>query len=60
MDLYKEDMKKVELLQKKQAEEKAKKEAQKEKATPGTGASVEEIDEDEAMKIELENLRKKQ
>ena len=55
--LYKEDMRKKEMLQKKAAEEKAKKEAAK---TAGSGATVEEIDEDEAMKIELENLRKRQ
>lgn len=58
MALYKEDQAKEEQLKAKQAEEKAKKEAAK--AAAGSGATVEEVDEDEAMKIELENLRKRQ
>ena len=56
MQLFREEKKKQEVLQKKKMEEKYKKEA-----PPKTsGATVEEISEDEAMKIELENLRKRQ
>lgn len=38
------------------AEEKAKKEAEKKKDVPMSGATVEEIDDEEAKKIELQNL----
>ena len=41
------------MIKKKQAEEKAKKEAAKKANEAGSGATVEEIDEDEAKKIEL-------
>lgn len=57
--LFREDQKRQELIKKKQAEEKAKKEAAKKANEAGSGATVEEIDEDEAKKIELQELAKK-
>ena len=55
MLLFREDKKKEQLLQQKKA-------AETKSAQPAqsSGATVEEVDEDEAMRIELENLRKRQ
>ena len=47
--LYREDKKRQELVKQKQAEEKAKKEAAKKAAEAESGATVEEIDDEEDM-----------
>lgn len=51
--LFREDTKRQELIRQKQAEEKAKQEAKKKSEEAGSGATVEEIDDEEAQRIEL-------
>lgn len=61
--LYRVQKQKQDAIQKKQAEEKAKKayEAQKKSTEAGGGATVEEIDDDEAKQIEeLQKLKQRQ
>lgn len=59
-DLFKADKAKQEQIEKKKAEVKAKEEAAKKKEEPGSGATVEEIDDEEAEKIKYDELRRKQ
>jgi hypothetical protein len=60
--LYNEDTKRKELIKKKQEEEKAKKAAAQPKPTPKVqeGATVEEIDDEEAKRLELQSIFQKQ